>query len=161
MLLGQLGASTCVYTPPSTSTECTLSCTTQLWMACHPDKGKTPFHSWRDCRSYCSFFKVRNLRGYYQIGIKLCTSLNYEILTSCQQFMCHKYSPAQWWDTYGLTWHCCAFSFQEVVLAQPPSKPARRKLRTEAQGLETPELSPTINVTSSLPAVKPHLPVQK
>ncbi|XP_030137317.4 ralBP1-associated Eps domain-containing protein 2 isoform X2 [Taeniopygia guttata] len=50
---------------------------------------------------------------------------------------------------------------QEVVLAQPPSKPARRKLRTEAQGLETPELSPTINVTSSLPAVKPHLPVQK
>uniref|UniRef100_A0A8C9UFX2 RALBP1 associated Eps domain containing 2 n=1 Tax=Serinus canaria TaxID=9135 RepID=A0A8C9UFX2_SERCA len=50
---------------------------------------------------------------------------------------------------------------KEVVLAQPPSKPARRKLRTEAQGLETPELSPTINVTSSLPAVKPHLPVQK
>ncbi|XP_066170022.1 ralBP1-associated Eps domain-containing protein 2 isoform X3 [Sylvia atricapilla] len=50
---------------------------------------------------------------------------------------------------------------QEVVLAQPPSKPARRKLRTEAQGLETPELSPTINVTSSLPAVKAHLPVQK
>ncbi|XP_041255847.1 ralBP1-associated Eps domain-containing protein 2 isoform X2 [Onychostruthus taczanowskii] len=50
---------------------------------------------------------------------------------------------------------------QEVVLAQPPSKPARRKLRTEAQGLETPELSPTINVTSSLPAVKSHLPVQK
>ncbi|XP_056346439.1 ralBP1-associated Eps domain-containing protein 2 isoform X2 [Oenanthe melanoleuca] len=50
---------------------------------------------------------------------------------------------------------------QEVVLAQPPSKPARRKLRTEAQGLETPELSPTINVTSSLPAAKPHLPVQK
>ncbi|XP_074390766.1 ralBP1-associated Eps domain-containing protein 2 isoform X2 [Zonotrichia albicollis] len=50
---------------------------------------------------------------------------------------------------------------QEVVLAQPPSKPTRRKLRTEAQGLETPELSPTINVTSSLPAVKPHLPVQK
>uniref|UniRef100_A0A8C4V8Y8 RALBP1 associated Eps domain containing 2 n=1 Tax=Falco tinnunculus TaxID=100819 RepID=A0A8C4V8Y8_FALTI len=50
---------------------------------------------------------------------------------------------------------------QEVVLTQPPSKPARRKLRTEAQGLETPELSPTINVTSSLPAVKPHLPVQK
>ncbi|NXK04897.1 REPS2 protein, partial [Herpetotheres cachinnans] len=50
---------------------------------------------------------------------------------------------------------------KEVVLAQPPSKPARRKLRTEAQGLETPELSPTINVTSSLPAAKPHLPVQK
>ncbi|KFQ92415.1 RalBP1-associated Eps domain-containing protein 2, partial [Nipponia nippon] len=50
---------------------------------------------------------------------------------------------------------------KEVVLAQPPSKPARRKLRTEAQGLETPELSPTINVTSSLPAVKPHIPVQK
>ncbi|NWI03618.1 REPS2 protein, partial [Tichodroma muraria] len=50
---------------------------------------------------------------------------------------------------------------KEVVLVQPPSKPARRKLRTEAQGLETPELSPTINVTSSLPAVKPHLPVQK
>ncbi|XP_068281380.1 ralBP1-associated Eps domain-containing protein 2 isoform X2 [Nyctibius grandis] len=49
---------------------------------------------------------------------------------------------------------------KEVVLAQPPSKPARRKLRTETQGLETPELSPTINVTSSLPAVKPHLPVQ-
>ncbi|XP_074952329.1 ralBP1-associated Eps domain-containing protein 2 isoform X1 [Phalacrocorax aristotelis] len=50
---------------------------------------------------------------------------------------------------------------KEVVLTQPPSKPARRKLRTEVQGLETPELSPTINVTSSLPAVKPHLPVQK
>ncbi|XP_061220503.1 ralBP1-associated Eps domain-containing protein 2 isoform X3 [Neopsephotus bourkii] len=50
---------------------------------------------------------------------------------------------------------------QEVVLAQPPSKPTRRKLRAEAQGLETPELSPTINVTSSAPAVKPHLPVQK
>ncbi|PKU44920.1 ralbp1-associated eps domain-containing protein 2 [Limosa lapponica baueri] len=50
---------------------------------------------------------------------------------------------------------------KEVVLTQPPSKPARRKLRTETQGLETPELSPTINVTSSLPAVKPHLPVQK
>ncbi|KAM9020659.1 ralBP1-associated Eps domain-containing protein 2 isoform 3-T3 [Ara ararauna] len=50
---------------------------------------------------------------------------------------------------------------QEVVLAQPPSKPTRRKLRAEAQGLETPELSPTINVTSSVPAVKPHLPVQK
>lgn len=26
------------------------------------------------------FFKVRNLRDYYQIWIKLCTSLNYEIL---------------------------------------------------------------------------------
>ncbi|XP_027544689.1 ralBP1-associated Eps domain-containing protein 2 isoform X4 [Neopelma chrysocephalum] len=50
---------------------------------------------------------------------------------------------------------------QEVVLAQPPSKPARRKLRTETQGLETPELSPTINVTSSQPAAKAHLPVQK
>ncbi|XP_061220502.1 ralBP1-associated Eps domain-containing protein 2 isoform X2 [Neopsephotus bourkii] len=50
---------------------------------------------------------------------------------------------------------------KEVVLAQPPSKPTRRKLRAEAQGLETPELSPTINVTSSAPAVKPHLPVQK
>ncbi|XP_027594068.2 ralBP1-associated Eps domain-containing protein 2 isoform X2 [Pipra filicauda] len=50
---------------------------------------------------------------------------------------------------------------KEVVLAQPPSKPARRKLRTEAQGLETPELSPTINVTSSQPATKAHLPVQK
>uniref|UniRef100_A0A8B9IRV6 RALBP1 associated Eps domain containing 2 n=1 Tax=Amazona collaria TaxID=241587 RepID=A0A8B9IRV6_9PSIT len=49
---------------------------------------------------------------------------------------------------------------KEVVLAQPPSKPTRRKLRAEAQGLETPELSPTINVTS-VPAVKPHLPVQK
>ncbi|NXD69268.1 REPS2 protein, partial [Eolophus roseicapillus] len=50
---------------------------------------------------------------------------------------------------------------KEVVLAQPPSKPTRRKLRAEAQGLETPELSPNINVTSSVPAVKPHLPVQK
>ncbi|XP_061309141.1 ralBP1-associated Eps domain-containing protein 2 isoform X3 [Pezoporus flaviventris] len=50
---------------------------------------------------------------------------------------------------------------QEVVLAQPPSKPTRRKLRAEAQGLETPELSPTINATPSAPAVKPHLPVQK
>ncbi|XP_061855203.1 ralBP1-associated Eps domain-containing protein 2 isoform X2 [Colius striatus] len=50
---------------------------------------------------------------------------------------------------------------KEVVLAQPPSKPARRKLWTETQGLDTPELSPTVNVTSSLPAVKPHLPVQK
>ncbi|NXP78829.1 REPS2 protein, partial [Ramphastos sulfuratus] len=50
---------------------------------------------------------------------------------------------------------------KEVVLAQPPSKPARRKLRTEAQGLETPEMSPTISVTSALPAAKTHLPVQK
>lgn len=50
---------------------------------------------------------------------------------------------------------------KEVVLAQPPSKPARRKLRTEVQGLENPELSPTLNVTSSLPAAKPHLPVPK
>ncbi|NXN16665.1 REPS2 protein, partial [Indicator maculatus] len=50
---------------------------------------------------------------------------------------------------------------KEVVLAQPPSKPARRKLRTEAQGLETPELSPTVSVTSALPAAKTHLPVQK
>ncbi|KAJ7406816.1 RalBP1-associated Eps domain-containing protein 2 [Willisornis vidua] len=50
---------------------------------------------------------------------------------------------------------------KEVVLTQPPSKPARRKLRTEAQGLDTPEASPTINVTSSLPTAKAHLPVQK
>ncbi|XP_067153124.1 ralBP1-associated Eps domain-containing protein 2 isoform X3 [Apteryx mantelli] len=50
---------------------------------------------------------------------------------------------------------------KEVVLAQPPSKPVRRKFRPETQALENPELSPTINVTSSLPAVKPHLPVQK
>uniref|UniRef100_A0A493U1L8 RALBP1 associated Eps domain containing 2 n=1 Tax=Anas platyrhynchos platyrhynchos TaxID=8840 RepID=A0A493U1L8_ANAPP len=52
-------------------------------------------------------------------------------------------------------------SAKKVRPAYPPSKPARRKLRTETQGLETPELSPTINVTSSVPAVKPHLPVQK
>ncbi|XP_064008156.1 ralBP1-associated Eps domain-containing protein 2 isoform X2 [Pogoniulus pusillus] len=50
---------------------------------------------------------------------------------------------------------------QEVVLAQPPSKPARRKLRTEAQGLETPEMSPTISVTSALPAAKTHLSVPR
>ncbi|XP_068025273.1 ralBP1-associated Eps domain-containing protein 2 isoform X1 [Melanerpes formicivorus] len=50
---------------------------------------------------------------------------------------------------------------KEVVLTQPPSKPARRKLRTEAQGLETPELSPTISVTSALTTAKAHLPAQK
>ncbi|XP_064008158.1 ralBP1-associated Eps domain-containing protein 2 isoform X3 [Pogoniulus pusillus] len=50
---------------------------------------------------------------------------------------------------------------KEVVLAQPPSKPARRKLRTEAQGLETPEMSPTISVTSALPAAKTHLSVPR
>ncbi|NXD06704.1 REPS2 protein, partial [Nothocercus nigrocapillus] len=50
---------------------------------------------------------------------------------------------------------------KEAVLTQPPSKPVRRKFRTETQVLENPELSPTINVTSSLSAVKPHLPVQK
>lgn len=43
--------------PTATSTQCTLSYTTQFWRACHPDEGKTPFHSWRDCRSYCSFFQ--------------------------------------------------------------------------------------------------------
>uniref|UniRef100_A0A8D0HQK6 RALBP1 associated Eps domain containing 2 n=1 Tax=Sphenodon punctatus TaxID=8508 RepID=A0A8D0HQK6_SPHPU len=50
---------------------------------------------------------------------------------------------------------------KEVLLTQPPSKPIRRKFRTESQMLENQELSPTISVTSSLSAVKPHHPISK
>ncbi|XP_067422192.1 ralBP1-associated Eps domain-containing protein 2 isoform X2 [Emydura macquarii macquarii] len=50
---------------------------------------------------------------------------------------------------------------KEILLTQPPSKPIRRKFRPENQMLENQELTPTLSVTSSLPAVKPHLPVQK
>uniref|UniRef100_A0A452IQM5 Uncharacterized protein n=1 Tax=Gopherus agassizii TaxID=38772 RepID=A0A452IQM5_9SAUR len=49
---------------------------------------------------------------------------------------------------------------QEILLTQPPSKPIRRKFRSENQMLENQELTPTSSVTSSLPAVKPHLPAQ-
>uniref|UniRef100_A0A8C8VP09 RALBP1 associated Eps domain containing 2 n=1 Tax=Pelusios castaneus TaxID=367368 RepID=A0A8C8VP09_9SAUR len=50
---------------------------------------------------------------------------------------------------------------KEILLTQPPSKPIRRKFRPENQMLESQELTPSLSVTSSLPAVKPHLPVQK
>ncbi|XP_019350592.1 ralBP1-associated Eps domain-containing protein 2 isoform X2 [Alligator mississippiensis] len=50
---------------------------------------------------------------------------------------------------------------KEILPTQPPSKPIRRKFRPENQMLENQELSPTISVTSSLPAVKSHHPVQK
>ncbi|XP_030429801.1 ralBP1-associated Eps domain-containing protein 2 isoform X14 [Gopherus evgoodei] len=50
---------------------------------------------------------------------------------------------------------------KEILLTQPPSKPIRRKFRSENQMLENQELTPTSSVTSSLPAVKPHLPAQK
>nr|XP_014424110.1 ralBP1-associated Eps domain-containing protein 2 isoform X6 [Pelodiscus sinensis] len=50
---------------------------------------------------------------------------------------------------------------KEILLTQPPSKPIRRKFRSENQMLETQELTPTISVTSSLSAIKPHLPAQK
>ncbi|XP_053862951.1 ralBP1-associated Eps domain-containing protein 2 isoform X8 [Malaclemys terrapin pileata] len=50
---------------------------------------------------------------------------------------------------------------KEILLSQPPSKPIRRKFRSENQMLENQELTPTSIVTSSLPAVKPHLPAQK
>uniref|UniRef100_A0A674IT58 RALBP1 associated Eps domain containing 2 n=1 Tax=Terrapene triunguis TaxID=2587831 RepID=A0A674IT58_9SAUR len=50
---------------------------------------------------------------------------------------------------------------KEILLTQPPSKPIRRKFRSENQVLENQELTPTSSVTSSLPAVKPHLPAQK
>ncbi|XP_030429789.1 ralBP1-associated Eps domain-containing protein 2 isoform X12 [Gopherus evgoodei] len=49
---------------------------------------------------------------------------------------------------------------KEILLTQPPSKPIRRKFRSENQMLENQELTPTSSVTSSLPAVKPHLPAQ-
>nr|XP_006113418.1 ralBP1-associated Eps domain-containing protein 2 isoform X2 [Pelodiscus sinensis] len=49
---------------------------------------------------------------------------------------------------------------KEILLTQPPSKPIRRKFRSENQMLETQELTPTISVTSSLSAIKPHLPAQ-
>ncbi|XP_053862931.1 ralBP1-associated Eps domain-containing protein 2 isoform X6 [Malaclemys terrapin pileata] len=49
---------------------------------------------------------------------------------------------------------------KEILLSQPPSKPIRRKFRSENQMLENQELTPTSIVTSSLPAVKPHLPAQ-
>nr|XP_032641750.1 ralBP1-associated Eps domain-containing protein 2 isoform X5 [Chelonoidis abingdonii] len=50
---------------------------------------------------------------------------------------------------------------KEILLTQPPSKPIRRKFRSENQMLENQELTPASSVTSSLPAVKPHLPAQK
>ncbi|XP_048717904.2 ralBP1-associated Eps domain-containing protein 2 isoform X9 [Caretta caretta] len=50
---------------------------------------------------------------------------------------------------------------KEILLTQPPSKPIRRKFRSENQMLENQELTPTSSVTSSLPAAKPHLPAQK
>uniref|UniRef100_A0A8C3RIA1 RALBP1 associated Eps domain containing 2 n=1 Tax=Chelydra serpentina TaxID=8475 RepID=A0A8C3RIA1_CHESE len=50
---------------------------------------------------------------------------------------------------------------KEILLTQPPSKPIRRKFRSENQMLENQELTPTSSMTSSLPAVKPHLPAQK
>ncbi|XP_050819699.1 ralBP1-associated Eps domain-containing protein 2 isoform X8 [Gopherus flavomarginatus] len=50
---------------------------------------------------------------------------------------------------------------KEILLTQPPSKPIRRKFRSENQMLENQELTPTSSVTSSVPAVKPHLPAQK
>ncbi|XP_043360245.1 ralBP1-associated Eps domain-containing protein 2 isoform X3 [Dermochelys coriacea] len=49
---------------------------------------------------------------------------------------------------------------KEILLTQPPSKPIRRKFRSENQMLENQELIPTSSVTSSLPAAKPHLPAQ-
>ncbi|KAM7181710.1 ralBP1-associated Eps domain-containing protein 2 isoform 2-T2 [Macrochelys suwanniensis] len=49
---------------------------------------------------------------------------------------------------------------KEILLTQPPSKPIRRKFRSENQMLENQELTPTSSMTSSLPAVKPHLPAQ-
>ncbi|XP_050819685.1 ralBP1-associated Eps domain-containing protein 2 isoform X6 [Gopherus flavomarginatus] len=49
---------------------------------------------------------------------------------------------------------------KEILLTQPPSKPIRRKFRSENQMLENQELTPTSSVTSSVPAVKPHLPAQ-
>ncbi|XP_074916388.1 ralBP1-associated Eps domain-containing protein 2 isoform X15 [Chelonoidis abingdonii] len=49
---------------------------------------------------------------------------------------------------------------KEILLTQPPSKPIRRKFRSENQMLENQELTPASSVTSSLPAVKPHLPAQ-
>ncbi|XP_048717894.2 ralBP1-associated Eps domain-containing protein 2 isoform X8 [Caretta caretta] len=49
---------------------------------------------------------------------------------------------------------------KEILLTQPPSKPIRRKFRSENQMLENQELTPTSSVTSSLPAAKPHLPAQ-
>ncbi|KAM9170245.1 ralBP1-associated Eps domain-containing protein 2 isoform 9-T9 [Pangshura tecta] len=50
---------------------------------------------------------------------------------------------------------------KEIPLTQPPSKPIRRKFRSENQMLENQELTPTSSVTSSLAAVKAHLPAQK
>ncbi|KAM9170239.1 ralBP1-associated Eps domain-containing protein 2 isoform 3-T3 [Pangshura tecta] len=49
---------------------------------------------------------------------------------------------------------------KEIPLTQPPSKPIRRKFRSENQMLENQELTPTSSVTSSLAAVKAHLPAQ-
>ncbi|EMP25681.1 RalBP1-associated Eps domain-containing protein 2 [Chelonia mydas] len=50
---------------------------------------------------------------------------------------------------------------KEILLTQPPSKPIRRKFRSENQMLENQELTSTSSVTSSLPPAKPHLPAQK
>ncbi|XP_074849789.1 ralBP1-associated Eps domain-containing protein 2 isoform X2 [Carettochelys insculpta] len=49
---------------------------------------------------------------------------------------------------------------KEMLLTQPPSKPIRRKFRSENQMLENQDLTPTLGVTSSLSAVKSHHPAQ-
>ncbi|XP_078514233.1 ralBP1-associated Eps domain-containing protein 2 isoform X4 [Lissotriton helveticus] len=51
-------------------------------------------------------------------------------------------------------------SKKEVQLAQPPSKPMRRKFRQESQSLENKEQSPTVSLTSSH-SLKAHPSVQK
>ncbi|KAJ7319578.1 hypothetical protein JRQ81_019089 [Phrynocephalus forsythii] len=50
---------------------------------------------------------------------------------------------------------------KEVLLAQPPSKPIRRKFRPEGQTVENQELSPTKTLASSLPAIMSHHSVPK
>uniref|UniRef100_A0A8D0ECK4 RALBP1 associated Eps domain containing 2 n=1 Tax=Salvator merianae TaxID=96440 RepID=A0A8D0ECK4_SALMN len=50
---------------------------------------------------------------------------------------------------------------KEVLLTQPPSKPIRRKLRSESQMMENQELSPTKSVASSLPAFRSHQSIPK
>ncbi|XP_072850435.2 ralBP1-associated Eps domain-containing protein 2 isoform X1 [Pogona vitticeps] len=50
---------------------------------------------------------------------------------------------------------------KEVLLAQPPSKPIRRKFRPEGQMVENQELSPTKTLASSLPAIRSHHSVPK
>lgn len=51
-------------------------------------------------------------------------------------------------------------SKKEVQLAQPPSKPMRRKFRQESQSLENKEQSPTVSLTSSH-TLKGHPSIQK